>query len=382
MKKTTRRVYMSILLVVLSLFTAVATTFAWVGISSNTTFQKFSINLKANDDEEQSEYGIQLSLTGEKNDFHDELMAEDIYTRILLNMGYSETQINKYGSASRLFQAIHLEQCTVARNSLETPATATRLTSFYNMSGLNLVTEKNSYGDFVKGHGFIFFDLYLTVYNISNEVTTSAPTIFLKKDLLTADNCETQIMNNIDLHNYFSNDIYGKVKINAANACRVAVQRFNIVEKGALNYYASGYNMHPNRLSIYQTGSLTPTYDYADNLYDFGGIMPKEDNLAYKYYTSIYGDNFDSLEGALPFSRVLNRGDIVYENGDTLDSSNMLLPYKPTVEGGKDGGLTSKDMVKFRFYFWFEGWDGDCIDAINNVPVSMNLVFSTKTNAE
>ena len=45
MKKTTRRVYMSILLVVLSLFTAVATTFAWVGITTNTTFDKVTINL-------------------------------------------------------------------------------------------------------------------------------------------------------------------------------------------------------------------------------------------------------------------------------------------------------------------------------------------------
>ena len=97
MKKTTRRVYMSILLVVLSLFTAVATTFAWVGITTNTTFDKVTINLKENEDDNNSEYGIQLSLSGKEGTFYDEIPADDIKRQILYNMGYDDYYINRVG---------------------------------------------------------------------------------------------------------------------------------------------------------------------------------------------------------------------------------------------------------------------------------------------
>ena len=380
MKKTTRRVYMSILLVVLSLFTAVATTFAWVGITTNTTFDKVKINLKKNEEDEQSEYGIQLSLTGKADDFHDEILQEDLYRQILLNMGYEQSYINKFGGPLQAYRSIKLEQCTVARDSIDMPSTNNQFSSFYNMRGEDLVRSKDQYHRINTANGFIFFDLYLSIYNLSNNVVSTAPTIFLKKDLLTANTCSTQILNRVRLQNYFSNDIYGKVTINAANACRAAFQRFDIVEKGKPELYEIGSSVYPNKLTIYQTGSLTPNYNLADNMYDFGGVMNLEDNFAYQYYSSIYGDTFADLYDALPLSRVLNRGDVVYENGDTLDSSNMLLPYKPSAEGRKDGGLTSNDMVKFRIYFWFEGWDGDCIDALNDIPVTLNLVFSTKTN--
>jgi len=380
-KKATRRVYMSILLVVLSIFTAVATTFAWVGITSNTTFDKFRINLRPNEEDEQSEYGIQLSLTGEKNDFHDEIPAEDLYRRILLNMGYTDYQITRYGGPIQVFRSINLQQCTVARSSLENPSTSGRFTDFYDMNGLSLINAKNSYGDFITARGFIFFDLYLSIYSLSDSVTTTAPTIFLKNDLLTSDTCSTYIMNSIKLDNYFSNEIYGKTTVSAANACRVGVQRYDIVGKGDLSKYSIGASMHPNRLTIYQTGSMTPRYDSRSDIYDFGGIMSRGDNFAYKYYESIYGDTFDDLEAYISLEeRIKTRGDVIYENGSELDSTNMLLPYKPSAEGYKDGGITSNDMVKFRFYFWFEGWDGDCMEAIDKVPVNLNLVFSTKTN--
>ncbi|MCR5349876.1 MAG: hypothetical protein K6E20_02685 [Acholeplasmatales bacterium] len=381
MKKTTRRVYMSVLLVVLSLFTAVATTFAWVGITTNTTFDKFTINLKKNEEDEQSEYGIQLSLTGNADDFHDEIRQEDLYRQILLNMGHDYKYINRLGGPVQAFRSTKLLQCTAARTSLTLPSTGTMLTSFYDMAGNNLVTGKDSYGGFMTANGLIFFDLYLSIYSISGDVVSTAPTIFLKKDLITSENCSTQIMNKITLNDYFNKELYGKVNINAANSCRAAFQRYDIVEKGKPESYDIGSSVYPNKLTIYQTGSTKPTYDGINDLYDFGGVMELENNFAYQYYSSIHGDTFSNLNSALSMDRIVNRGDVVYRNGDTLDSPNVLVPYTPSGEGMKDGGLTSNDMIKFRIYFWFEGWDGDCIDAINDIPVSLNLVFSTKTNA-
>ena len=61
MKKYVKKVYLSIMLVVFSLLTMVATTYAWVGLLTSSTFDEFTINLQSNDSEEASEYGIELS---------------------------------------------------------------------------------------------------------------------------------------------------------------------------------------------------------------------------------------------------------------------------------------------------------------------------------
>ena len=35
-------------------------------------------------------------------------------------------------------------------------------------------------------------------------------------------------------------------------------------------------------------------------------------------------------------------------------------------------------MIKLHFYFWFEGWDADCYEAIDEQMVTVNLSLSTK----
>ena len=71
MKKYVKKVYLSIMLVVFSLFAMVATTYAWVGLLTNSTFNEFTINLREYDDPDTADYGIQLSLTGEDGSFRD-----------------------------------------------------------------------------------------------------------------------------------------------------------------------------------------------------------------------------------------------------------------------------------------------------------------------
>ena len=39
-------------------------------------------------------------------------------------------------------------------------------------------------------------------------------------------------------------------------------------------------------------------------------------------------------------------------------------------------------MVCFRVYFWFEGWDSDCFEIIDNKSVTVNLSFTTKSPNE
>ena len=51
MKKYVKKVYLSIMLVVFSILTMVATTYAWVGLLTSSTFDEFTINLHQNEDE-------------------------------------------------------------------------------------------------------------------------------------------------------------------------------------------------------------------------------------------------------------------------------------------------------------------------------------------
>ena len=86
-KKATRRIYLSLIFVTLSLLTMVATTFAWVGIVSNASFERISINLET--DNEKSDYGVMLSLSGAKNDFHDSIDALALQKQLLINISTS-----------------------------------------------------------------------------------------------------------------------------------------------------------------------------------------------------------------------------------------------------------------------------------------------------
>lgn len=372
MKKTTRRVYMSLLLVVLSVCTAVATTFAWVGITSNTTFDKFRINLRPNEEDNNSEYGIQLSLSGKEGTFYDEIQKEDLQRQILLNMGYEESYISRVG-VDYLYRTINLRQCTVERNSRQLPSTSNMLLDFYDVNGLNLVTKRqNQDNKIITGSGFIFFDIYIAIYSYGgDEATLGAPNIFLKNHVLEGQDCSSNILNDIYLPNYFTNKISNKVTINSANAYRVGVQRFPITEK----YNYSAYDLcFPDQLKIFKNGADAPTYNARSNSYDFGPVCELEDNFAYQYHKSIYGDTFDNVRRFVPFSSVINRGDITFEDGETSDSPNLILPQSM--------GFNSTQMIKYRIFFWAEGWDSDCFDAINGIPVTLNLEFSTKTNIE
>ena len=53
-----KKLYISVLTSILVLLTTVATTFAWVGVFANSTFETFNIDLKAS---HLDEYGIEIS---------------------------------------------------------------------------------------------------------------------------------------------------------------------------------------------------------------------------------------------------------------------------------------------------------------------------------
>ena len=75
-----KKLYISVLTSILVLLTTVATTFAWVGVFANSTFEKFDFAIRSND---LKEYSIEISLDGVN--FYDSINFDDIKEQLLLN---------------------------------------------------------------------------------------------------------------------------------------------------------------------------------------------------------------------------------------------------------------------------------------------------------
>ena len=110
MQTAIKKVYVSILIVVLSTITLTATTFAWVGIFTSSSFEKFQINLSEQDLEE---YGLEISLTGEEGTFSSTINQTELKRQLLINMGYNGSYISSENAVNNAFRNVTLAQCTV-----------------------------------------------------------------------------------------------------------------------------------------------------------------------------------------------------------------------------------------------------------------------------
>ena len=255
MRKYFNKLYLSIALVVLSLLTMVATTYAWVGLLTSTTFDEFTINLQKNDGEIE-DYGLEFSLTGELGSFKEKLDQTEIRKVLLHNAGvdisgYNDNVINE------MFRKFRLEQCTTALSSTHT------LGSFRNMR--NEVTTK-----------YYWFDLYVSIFKIGAEDDGQSEkklNLYLRKKILSASTptnadgiYSMRLVNGITYPsvNPTGEQILGRlggiplgatvsetVSINIANSCRVALEKYETANKGDLSVY-----LQNNRtgLFIYQNG--------------------------------------------------------------------------------------------------------------------------------
>lgn len=382
-KKATRKIYLSIIFVTLSLLTMVATTFAWVGIVSNASFERLTINLET--DNEKSDYGVMLSLTGKSNDFHDSIDTLDLQKKLLENMGVPASKLQNEVSIRSIFSQIKLSQCTTVKDygALDD---SFYLTPFKTLDGnkpyANLNGESTSY------KGYFEFDLWVTIYKIGEDAEGSENklSIYLRDGdtgLLSGQTCSTYIANEIMMPNSSNplsaqylkavngfepgKSIQGNVNINSANAARVAIQKAHSVKYGDI---LDNGNSTFNGLRIYKYGSDVPTYDSRTGNYDFGGVLPTDFNFARLLYNSTRTSN-DHIGNVPELALNEKRGDITFIDDGV---GNHIVDESDAV--------TTADMIRLHVTFWFEGWDADCFDAINDVPVSLNLNFSTKNPTE
>lgn len=383
MKKYVKKVYLSIMLVVFSLLTMVATTYAWVGLLTSSTFDQFEINLQQNDSPDAAEYGIELSLEGKENTFDTSIDPIKLKRKLLENMGVdltgkNDTYVNDY------FRRNRLDQCTVRQS---------------NNNFLGTFRDMN----FNPTNNYYWFDLYISIFKIggaTEEESNNKLNLYLRDHILSSGTTDNpsgvyaqDLFNNITYPSV-SDTLFGKkilgdssivnsipagftvsdnVRVDVSNACRVAMIKCKATPK----YELSGSDVlsENNPLHIYQKGSLYPTYDPISNVYDFGGILPYDYNFAVQYHNSthpdmpIYSDETRTKK-EVP-TDIINRGDVTYADDGVV---NHIVTT--------DDEVTIKKMIKFKIYFWFEGWDADCFDIIDNKTVTVNLKFSTKSPNE
>ena len=380
MKKYFNKFTMSILMVGLSLLTMVATTYAWVGLLSNSTLDQFNINVKQAT-EDDADYGIEMSLTGEEGSFSDMVDMIELKKQILLNTQmYDEEALNSENKINEAFRRHRMVQCTAHLNQLDNHY----IQRFADMGD---VTTKN----------YFKFDIYISIFKIGNETdyeATLALDLYLRDFVLSSEITSFTPMKEIEFPNsnptgqtYLGNPnvtnslplgtIIGENKLymDPSSACRLSVQRHNVVDKYDVNYY-NQYKDNVEDIHIYQNGTpyknpvtnkyeydkCYPTYNSETGVYDFGGILPDNYNYAQIYHNELMQSPIGTVS-----NEMLNRGDLIFADDGEI---NHII--------STDDGVTTRKMVKFTFCFWFEGWDSDCYMAVDNKTVNVNLEFSTK----
>ena len=349
MQNIIRKVYLSIMISILCMITLVTATFAWVGFLDNSSFEKFEIYLNGS---ELEEYGIEISLTGETGTFGSSVDMHELKTIILKNTGLKNVDYMSSKDVEDTFNKMTLDQCTVIPNSDKS------FPEFRDAD--NKVTKK-----------YFKFDIYLSPFRAFEDENTTGNeyllNAYLKGDLLQGTKDKKNLINKFTYPSYFINnvnnalkgndEVFKNVTVDSSSACRVAIQKYEIVDKYRVEAYNGSSTVQD--LIIFQGGTAMPTYDKITGVYSFGGIMNDDCNLALYDYNMKYPNDRKRVP-----SELFSRGDIEYTpNYQIIDSSMEKI------------GINQ--MMKMTIYFWFEGWDADCFNVIDRKPVTLNLNFST-----
>ena len=383
-----KKLYISILTTIVVLLTTVATTFAWVGVFANSTFDTFNIGIKNLSLEE---YGVEISLTGEDGTFSDVIQSEDIKRVILKNWGYSDVQIETYG-VEGLFYNLNLDQCTT----------------------LPIVQDNKivSFGSFtdIEGnptHNYYTFDIYVAaIHSIKNEIASSSDfklDVYLAKDIMTGTQKERVIINPFIYPDGFVNPLSGtnlkdgftpilasttinKAKVDSKSAYRVGFEKYKVVDKGHPEQYS---NENPLSSIIYSGDNYNyPTYNENSSTYEFGGILEDDLNMAIGYYNSYeykYAATRLKSVSATESNADIFAGDIYTIRG--VEGTNPDKIFNSSTNHLIDSTNVSEQidiehMMKIKISFWIEGWDADCFNILNKAPVSLKIGFQLKNEDE
>ncbi len=368
MQTAIRKVYLSILTSIMVLITVVATTYAWVGIFTYSSLEGFNINLKVDNNK-----SYNLLISADDITYGESVNLDSLQKQIMKNMGiiYDDGLFGSDAdSVDRYFnRMVELKPVTTSVNS-----DTKELNEFYALEG-----KANPYLE--KSNAYYKFDLFFTIEPREGIQTTTNlnANLFLSniEDVLEGTICSGEFVNGNPFLSLPSEDIYeypllnnlpDLVTIDSSYACRIAFSIYDPILTSQ-NYDA---NSSINRTIIFQGGTNTPSLN--NNVYSLGGILPEEYNAALKEYNSIYDTNLSIKD--IDSSR-LNDLELLPTNNQIWYSTNSFDSSDIDYFGVKNGVATK---IKISVYFWFEGWDADCLRFIDKKNVTLNLKFSTDLN--
>ncbi len=388
-----RKIYMSIFTTLFILITCVATTFAWVGMFTTANLGSFDLNLKVVDID--AEYVLKISSDG--NQFDDSINSNSVKRQILKNMGFSQDVIDNV-----LDEGLDAFFYTYA--VMEPVTTDKDLTEFYSMDNL-----KNSKPFLKKCSNLFKFDIYLAIDTLDgisvlspeelNSLNINANVFFENIDsAITGVNSRGNLINPNPFSTIPSDSDYAclngvdyrDITINTKNSSRLA---FQIYEPIPINSSYLGNELPMNTI-IYQGGKQIPSVN--NGVYDLGGILPEEYNLALREINSTYNCNvkLDNLNVDSNDDGVISTSERIgylgayerYANSTDLEmvEANNKIWNSPTAISGTNylgiqNGIQTK--MKVSIYFWYEGYDSDCLNLIDFKPTTLSISLSTDMNS-
>ncbi len=363
MRGVTKKILLSIFASIIVFLTTFATTYAWVGIFTYSSTDAFDMNIKVEDLD--SDYFLTISPSGKINTFTEELPLIEIQKKIMdnLNVRYDSVDVNNANAIDKVF----LDKVSLNPVSpyLDNNGNIYKFEEVINMAtGIAQFRESNKY---------YCFDLYLSVdskegiqstTNVAvsvalSEIGESISGVLSSYNLV---NGNTILSNknkpsNFDIGKYpILKDLSANVTVNSASSARFALEMYDPIE---INTDYIG-DETPFKTIIFQGGTYLPTLN--DNVYSFGGILPEEYNFAIQEANKLYYEN-------LKIPNEIKAREELELTGD--NKIIFLASDYPDKYLGVNNGIQTK--MKIKVYFWFEGWDADCLWAIDRKNVLLNL---------
>jgi len=375
MRGVSKKMLISILTSVIVFVTMVASTFAWVGIFTYANTDTFQLNLKTS--QLDSNYYLVISSTGEKGSYADEIPLVELQKQVLNNWGFESDSLVSAEAVSRYFNMKNnMNPCT-------TSITNKKIDQFtkINLDKSNRLEFLDTTKDYIK------FDIYLSVNTkegITSETTGIRSNVYL-------DEIEKTLTGSIQKYSFYngnpfaelpSNPISGILKnipdsfmIDNSNAARFALEIYNPINID--DSYTDESEIF--NTIIYQGGTNNPSYSEQKKIYNLGGNLPEEYNSALIELLNIrpgYKGNEGSSTRTL-YNNSLNKA-IERNDLELIDENKQIWDNNSSNYLGCMDGIQTK--MKISVYLWIEGWDADCLRAIDYTSTMLNLKFTSGFN--
>jgi len=370
-----KKMFISILTSVIVMVTMVATTFAWVGIFTYANTNDFQLNLKTTGLD--SNYYLIISSTGVEGTFSDEIPSIELKRQII---------DEKYGNRYSDLNDDAIEQIY---NNLKLETSTTIVKDDNTLDSFKSIDYSNYYNvSYKESTGYYKFDLYLSVdtkEGVTSETTGIDANVYLDEiENMLIGTIHSGVMSNenpfLGLPSSPINDILKTVpkayNIDSKNAVRVALSLYDPI---LINKQYE--DELPAKTIIYHGGNKFPSYDDVNDVYDMGGCMSVEQNLALQELFILRPSyNIESTKSYLneKFNLIKERESKELD----ISNENRLIWNRNENTANNYFGIMNgmRTKIKITVHLWFEGWDADCLKSIELQPVCLNLTFTTTEN--